>query len=103
MALGVGRLPDDAFVFGAPDGNLITPDKLTRDWRRALITLDLPRVSCTRLAHARVGAHLRRHNIVTTSRRLGHGSPAITLAVYAHLFHHSDETAAKAIDAILGL
>jgi hypothetical protein len=35
------------------------------------------------------------------SRRLGHGSPVITMAVYAHLFDCSDETAAKAIDSVL--
>ena len=35
------------------------------------------------------------------SRRLGHGSPVITMAAYAHLFDRSDETAAKAIDSVL--
>jgi len=35
------------------------------------------------------------------SRRLGHGSPVITMAVYANLFDRSDETAAKAIDSVL--
>jgi hypothetical protein len=35
------------------------------------------------------------------SRRLGHGSPVITMAVYAHLFDGSDETAGKAIDSVL--
>jgi hypothetical protein len=32
------------------------------------------------------------------SRRLGHGSPVITMAVYTP---RSDETAAKAIDSVL--
>ena len=40
-------------------------------------------------------------DIVTISTRLGHGSPAITLAVYAHLFNRTDEAAAKAIKAPL--
>jgi hypothetical protein len=39
--------------------------------------------------------------IVSISRRLGHGSPTITLAVYAHLFHNSDERVAAAIEAVL--
>jgi hypothetical protein len=38
---------------------------------------------------------------VTVSRRLGHGSPVVTMSVYAHLFDRSDEDAAKAIDAVL--
>ena len=34
-------------------------------------------------------------------RRLGYGSPTITLSVYAHLFSRNDEAAAKAIDVAL--
>ncbi len=41
-------------------------------------------------------------DIVTVSRRLGHGSPAITLGVYAHLFNRTDEAAAQAIEEALG-
>jgi hypothetical protein len=37
-------------------------------------------------------------DVVTVSRRLGHGSPAITLSVYAHLFK-TDQAAAAAIEA----
>jgi integrase len=40
-------------------------------------------------------------NILSVSRRLGHGSPAITLTVYGHLFDNSDEKAAAAIEAVL--
>jgi integrase len=32
-------------------------------------------------------------DIVTVSRRLGHGSPAITLRVYAHAFAEADKEA----------
>ena len=41
-------------------------------------------------------------NVVTVSRRLGHGSPTVTFGGYAHLFDKGDESAAKAIDAVLG-
>ena len=40
---------------------------------------------------------------VTVSRRLGHGSPTVTMSVYAHLFGRSDEAAAEAMDAAMGL
>jgi hypothetical protein len=33
------------------------------------------------------------------SRRLGHGSPTITLAVYGHRFSTSDDQAAKIMEA----
>jgi integrase len=38
---------------------------------------------------------------VTISKRLGHASPNVTLAVYAHLFQRSDDKAAQAINAAL--
>jgi integrase len=42
-------------------------------------------------------------DILTISRRLGHGSPTITLGVYGHLFANTDERAAAIIEAALGL
>ena len=38
-------------------------------------------------------------DVLTISRRLGHGSPAFTLTVYGHLFSNTDAAAARAIDA----
>ena len=40
-------------------------------------------------------------DVVTVSRRLGHGSPNITLSVYAHLMPKTDKAAAEAIEAAL--
>jgi hypothetical protein len=41
-------------------------------------------------------------DVLTVSRRLGHGSPVITLNTYAHLFAKTDTAAAAAIDKVLG-
>jgi integrase len=41
-------------------------------------------------------------DILTISRRLGHGSPAITLGVYGHLFSNTDAAAADVIEAAMG-
>jgi integrase len=38
-------------------------------------------------------------DVLTISRRLGHGSPAITLAVYGHLFANTDDRAAQVMEA----
>jgi integrase len=38
---------------------------------------------------------------VTVSKRLGHGSSAVTLTVYAHLFQKTDLAAASAIEAVM--
>lgn len=36
---------------------------------------------------------------LTISRRLGHGSPMITLGVYGHLFSNMDDRAAQVVEA----
>ena len=41
-------------------------------------------------------------DILTISRRLGHGSPTITLGVYGHLFANTDERAAAIMEKIFG-
>jgi len=42
-------------------------------------------------------------DIPTISRQLGHGSPAVTLTVYAHLIEKVDTEAAAAIDSAFSL
>jgi integrase len=38
-------------------------------------------------------------DVLTISRRLGHGSPTITLGVYGHLFTNTDDRAAQIMEA----
>ena len=40
-------------------------------------------------------------DVVVISRRLGHGSPHVTLRVYGHLFKRDDTAAARAIEAAM--
>jgi len=40
-------------------------------------------------------------DVLTISRRPGHGSPTITLAVYGHLFSNTDAKAAEIMEATL--
>ena len=58
-----------------------------------------------------IGLHSLRHHhasnliaagvdVLTVSRRLGHGSPTITLAVYGHLYPSADDKAAQAVEAM---
>ena len=61
----------------------------------------LPQVSLHAFRHSHASALIASgQDVVTVSRRMGHSSPTVTLAVYAHLFDKTDE-AATAIDAIL--
>lgn len=101
--LALGRLPTDAFVFGTIEGDVRDPDRLTQDWRRFTAARKLPSVTLHALRHSHASALIAAGtDPVTVSRRLGHGNPAITMSVYAHLFTKSDEAAATAIDGMLG-
>jgi integrase len=103
LLLGLGRPGAEDFVFTLPDGSPYAPDKLSRDWGNVVRDRKLPRVMFHALRHSHASALIAAGlDVVTVSRRLGHGSPAITLTVYAHKFASKDTAAAEAIDAVMG-
>ena len=102
LALGLGKFPDDAFVFAQADGSLMSPDKLSRDWCNLVISRKFPRVSFHALRHSHVSALIDGGlDVFSVSRRIGHGSAALTLEVYTHLFSKKDTEAADAIESVL--
>jgi integrase len=102
MQLGLGRLGADDLVFAKWSGEPYRPDNLSRDWVRTARARGLPRVMFHALRHSHVSALIAAGlDPVSISRRIGHGNPAITLAVYAHLFRATDRAAAEAIDAVM--
>ena len=100
LALGAGKAPDGALVFGTWEGEPRTPNSLSKGWSDAMTAMGL---KCTfhalRHTHASslIAAGL---DILTISRRLGHASPTITLGVYGHLFSNTDDRAAQIMDAM---
>ncbi len=103
LLLGMGRPGPDDWVFSLPDGSPYPPDKLSRDWANVVRDRKLPRVMFHALRHSHASALIAAGlDIVTVSKRLGHGSPAITLGVYAHLFNRTDALAAQAIERAFG-
>jgi integrase len=101
LALGIGRLPDDGLVFGKPeDGSPRNPGTISTDWTRAVRALDLPPVSFHGLRHTHASQLIAAGlDVLTISRRLGHGSPTVTLSVYGHMFGNTDDRAAQIMDA----
>jgi integrase len=98
IALGQGKPGADALLFSRP----MSPDNLSRDWRRACRSLGLPMVMFHALRHTHASAPIaKKLDVVQISRRLGHGSPVITLRIYAHLFNTVDSAAADAIESVL--
>ena len=72
--------------------------------KRFAAARNLPKVTLHALRHSHASALIASGtDPVTVSRRLGDGSPTVTMSVYAHLFGHSDEAAAEAMDEAMGL
>jgi integrase len=94
IALGLGKEADDALVFPNWDGSIRSPNGVTKEWtlavRKAGLTATLHSLRHTH-ASTLIASGL---DVLTISRRLGHGSPAITLGVYGHLFKPDDRAAA---------
>ena len=105
MALGLGKLPDEALVFPALDGEPQTPRVFSKRWTVAARALGAGDITFHALRHTHASQLIDAGiDIVTISRRLGHSSPAVTLSIYAHLFRQRDDKAAKAInDALAGI
>jgi integrase len=103
LALGQGRAGEDALVFAKWDGTPMSPNATTTEWARALAQLKFPLVSLHALRHTHASQLIASGlDVLAVSRRLGHGSPTITLGVYGHLFSNTDDKAAQMIEAAFG-
>ena len=95
---GLGKLPDDALVFPAPDWGLRRPDGLTKAWARTAELMKV-NVSLHSLRHTHASQLITAGmDILSISRRLGHANVTITLNTYGHLMPGSDDRAAKALE-----
>ena len=103
VALGAGKLPDDALVFPAPlKGGYQSPRAFSKEWADVAESIGMPEVTFQALRHTHASQLIDAGvDIVTISKRLGHASPNITLKVYAHLFRKDDSKASDAINAAL--
>jgi integrase len=93
LLLGLGKATDDALVFASWNGEPRSPNALTKEWtvviRRAGLSATLHSLRHTH-ASTLIASGM---DVLSISRRLGHGSPAITLGVYGHLFKTDDRAA----------
>ena len=79
------------------------PDQLSRDWARIVVSRKLPKVSFHALRHTHASTLIAAGlDILTISRRLGHGRPSVTLDVYGHLIERGEDAATAALDAAFG-
>jgi integrase len=102
LELGLGKPPADALVFATWDGAPRSPNALTKARSVVMHEIGLPGVTLHSLRHTHASQLIASGlDILTISRRLGHGSPTITLNVYGHLFSNTDDRAAQVIEATL--
>ncbi len=100
LAHGLGKAPDEALIFSRWDGKPLDPDSVGRAWKRAMTSIGAPGITLHGLRHTHTSQLIANGlDVLTISRRLGHGSPAITLGVYGHLFSNTDDRAAEILEA----
>jgi integrase len=103
LRMGQGKPGGRDLVFPAWDGTPWAPNNLSSDWSKLAHELGLGvSFHALRHTHASFLLDLGNVDVVTISKRLGHSSPAVTLAIYAHLIRQDDRKAAHAIDTALG-
>jgi integrase len=101
LSLGMGRTPDDSPVFAQWDGSWRTPNSVSTAWSRLADELGFPGVTLHALRHTHVSQLIASGaDVVTVSRRIGHGNPAVTLSVYSHMFGATDQKAADITEAM---
>jgi integrase len=94
LAIGLGRTPSDGLVFATWEGKPRQPDKLSVEFSTAMNKIGLAHITLHSLRHTHASQLITSGmDILTVSRRLGHGSPAITLNVYGHLLRPEDRAA----------
>src|SRR5262249_36096205 len=102
MQLGMGAAKPDTFVFSTIEGEPLSPDNLSRDWRRGCASKKLPQGSVHALRHTHASMLIASGvDILAVSRRLGHSKASITLDTYGHMYRGADAAAAKAIEWVL--
>jgi integrase len=81
---------------------IMLPNGLSRDWGKFVRTHKLPIVTFHALRHTHASTLIAAGlDVLTIARRLGHGSPTITLGVYGHLFTNTDDKAAAIMQVAL--
>lgn len=101
LALGAGYR-DQGLVFSAVDGTFTNPERAVEAFDRRVKRSKLPRVRFHDLRHSHA-SHLiaAGQHAEVISKRLGHASPAFTLARYGHIMPGLDASAASAVAALV--
>lgn len=95
---------DDAnrWVFVKPDGDLLHPQSLSQAFDRAVAAASVPKISLHGLRHTHATLLLKAGvPLKVVSERLGHSTPAFTMATYQHVLPGMQAEAAATFAALL--
>lgn len=101
-----GFHPDDpdAHVFAQPDGRPVHPQLISDAFKRKVRSSGLPRIRLHDLRHTHATLLLKAGvPIKVVSERLGHSSPAFTMATYQHVLPGMQREAAETFASLLEL
>ena len=103
LRFGLGKAEPDALVFPDWDGSSRSPRAFTLEWSKMAKAANLTVRGFHCLRHTCASILIADGlDVLSLSRRLGHGSAAITLGVYGHLFKPDDRAAAIMEKALKG-
>lgn len=89
-------------VFTKPDGTVMHPHSLSQAFERAVAKTTLPRISLHDLRHTHASLLLKAGvPLKVVSERLGHSSPAFTMATYQHILPGMQAEAAATFAALV--
>ena len=98
---GIGY-QDLNFVIRQKDGSPMTPDAMTRKWKRFVYANNLPDIRLHDLRHSNATALIQAGvNPRVVQQRLGHADVSVTLNTYTHVLPEMDMEAATKLDSIV--
>lgn len=101
MRNGLGKIPDDHFVFGNPNGGALDPDSFCKRFRKAMKDAGL-NVHLHSLRHGYAVLNLEAGtDLKVISANLGHSSIRLTADTYSHLTATLQRDAADRFDVLL--
>ncbi len=103
LAVGVGELPAESFIFTNDTFGPIHPDTFGRKFRETVAEVGLPAIRVHDLRHtwATLALAANVHPKVV-QERLGHTDVGITLNIYSHVTGTMDAEAAATVVAVIG-
>ncbi len=101
---GLQAINRDAYVFAQPDGSPTHPHLISDAFKRLVKRSGLPRIRLHDLRHTHATLLLKAGvPIKVVSERLGHSTPAFTMATYQHVLPGMQRDAADTFASLLEL